>query len=405
MAERRYYTDSYTAQFTAQVIERLNVSGHPAVILDQTYFYPASGGQPSDAGSITGVALVDLQTRDEDGAVLHVLAEDVPAEAVDCQIDWARRFDHMQHHTGQHILTQAFVQVAGANTVGFHLSPDSVTIDLDKIGLSPEILAQAEDLANRIVWENRPVTARLMEEEAASDVRMRKKPGHLLTDGLRVIEIEGFDKTACGGTHVAHTGEIGIIKVLKLERRGDKTRVEFRCGSRALRDYQQKNAVVNGVVSVLTCRPDEVESSVVRLQEQIRDLTRSLKAASSQLIEYEAEHLLRQVGERDGVRIVKTTFENRDAGELKMLVNRLIEQPNVVVLLGTSGEKAQLIFGRSADLPYDMNAIIKQVLPILGQARGGGQPALAQGGGVRANAEQLQTVLDAAEIIIKAQEE
>jgi alanyl-tRNA synthetase len=311
----------------------------------------------------------------------------------------------MQHHTGQHILTQAFVQVAGANTVGFHLSPDSVTIDLDKTGLTPEILTQVEDLANQIVWENRPVTARLMEEGAASDVRMRKKPGHLLTDGLRVIEIEGFDKTACGGTHVSHTGEIGMIKVLKLERRGDKTRVEFRCGSRALHDYQQKNNIVNGVVSVLTCRPEEVESAVVRLQEQIRDLTRGLKAASNQLIEYEAERLLSVVSDQNGFRVVKIAFENRDAGELKVLVNRLIEQPDVVALLGTSGEKAQLIFGRSADLSYDMNAIIKQVLPILGQSRGGGQPALAQGGGVRASIEQVQTVLDAAEIIIKAQKD
>ncbi len=401
MSTRLYYYDSYTTQFTAQVVERLNVNGHPAVILDQTYFYPASGGQPSDLGSINGVSLLELQTRDEDGAVLHVLAEDIPGKTVNCQIDWARRFDHMQHHTGQHILTQAFVQIAGANTVGFHLSLESVTIDLDKTGLTPEILAQVEDLANQVVWENRRVEARLVEEDAVSDIRIRKKPGHLLTDGLRVIEIEGFDKTACGGTHVSRTGEIGVIKVLKLERRGDKTRVEFRCGSRALLDYRQKNNIVNGIVADLTCRPDEVESGVVRLQDQVRDLTRSLKAANSQLIEYEAEHLLRQTADQSGIRIVKTTFENRDAGELKMLVNRLIEQPKVVALLGTNGEKAQLILGRSADLPYDMNTIIKQVLPQLGPARGGGQPALAQGGGVSASAEQVQAALDAAEKALK----
>lgn len=402
MVARLYYNDAYTTEFSARVLERLTVDGQPALVLDGTYFYPASGGQPADTGTINGVVVVELRTRDEDGAVLHLLAAEVPGETANCCIDWARRFDHMQHHTGQHILTQAFVQVADAHTVGFHLSPDSVTIDLDKTNLSADTVTQAEDLANRVVWDNRAVTARLMAEDAASNVRMRKKPGHLLTDGLRVIEIEGFDKTACGGTHVARTGEIGVIKVLKLERRGDKTRVEFRCGGRALRDYRQKNAVVSGVVAALTCKTDEIEPAVIRLQDDIRNLTRSLKAASGQLIEYEAERLLREMPEENNIRIVKRTYEGREAGDLKLLANRLIEQPNVVALLGSSGEKAQLVLGRSDDLPFDMNAIIRQALPLLGQARGGGQPALAQGGGVQAGVEQVQAALDAAEKMIKA---
>jgi alanyl-tRNA synthetase len=392
-----HYDDSYATRFSAVVVERLAVDGRPAVILDQTYFYPASGGQPADTGWINDVPVLDVFAREGDAAVVHVLANDMPEDAAACRIDWERRFDHMQHHTGQHILTQAFVQVAGANTVGFHLSPDSVTIDLDKINIPAEAVEQVEELANRVVWENRPVTARLVKADETDRIRMRKMPGHLLTDGLRVIEVADFDLTACGGTHVACTGEIGIIKVLKLERRGDKTRVEFRCGGRALRDYRQKNAAVGAAVAALTCGVEEIEGAILALQEDVRGLTRSLKAAGGQLIAYEAERLLGETVETNGIRIVKRNFERREPLDLKHLAMQLVEAPGVIALLGTSGEKAHLVFARSADLPHDMNALIRQAFAQLGAGRGGGQPALAQGGGVPADSVQIQAVLSAAE--------
>ncbi|MBC6936323.1 MAG: alanyl-tRNA editing protein [Chloroflexi bacterium] len=397
MTRRMYYDDSYATRFSAVVVERLAVDGRPAVILDQTYFYPASGGQPADTGWINNVPVLDVFAREGDAAVVHVLANDMPEDAATCRIDWERRFDHMQHHTGQHILTQAFVQVAGANTVGFHLSPDSVTIDLDKINISAEAVEQVEELANRVVWENRPVTARLVKADETDRIRMRKMPGHLLTDGLRVIEVADFDLTACGGTHVACTGEIGIIKVLKLERRGDKTRVEFRCGGRALRDYRQKNAAVGAAVAALTCGVEEIEGAILALQEDVRGLTRSLKAAGGQLIAYEAERLLGETVETNGIRIVKRNFERREPLELKHLAMQLVEAPGVIALLGTSGEKAHLVFARSADLPHDMNALIRQAFAQLGAGRGGGQPALAQGGGVPADSTQIQAALSAVE--------
>jgi alanyl-tRNA synthetase len=397
MTRRVYYDDSYATRFSAVVVERLAVDGRPAVILDQTYFYPASGGQPADTGWINDVPVLDVFAREGDAAVVHVLANDMPEDAAACRIDWERRFDHMQHHTGQHILTQAFVQVAGANTVGFHLSPDSVTIDLDKINIPAEAVEQVEELANRVVWENRPVTARLVKADETDRIRMRKMPGHLLTDGLRVIEVADFDLTACGGTHVACTGEIGIIKVLKLERRGDKTRVEFRCGGRALRDYRQKNAAVGAAVAALTCGVEEIEGAILALQEDVRGLTRSLKAAGGQLIAYEAERLLGETVETNGIRIVKRNFERREPLEIKHLAMQLVEAPGVIALLGTSGEKAHLVFARSADLPHDMNALIRQAFAQLGAGRGGGQPALAQGGGVPADSTQIQAALSAVE--------
>lgn len=394
---RLYYADSYTTAFTARVIERLTHNGQPAVVLDRTYFYPTGGGQPADAGSIGGAAVLDVFARPQDAAVVHVLTAPLAADEAVCQVDWPRRFDHMQHHTGQHILTQAFAQAAGAATVGFHLGPDSVTIDLDTPRLTDADTARAEDLANQIVWENRPVTARLVDLDSAEGVRMRRLPGQLDTDGLRVIEVEGFDRTACGGTHVARTGEIGLIKVLRLTRRGDKLRVEFRCGGRALRDYRDKNAIANRLTAALTCSQAEVGDAVERLQAELKRALSDLRASAAQNLAFEAAGLLSAASTRAGVRLVRAAFENRSGGDLRLLAGQLVAAPGVIALLAAGGAQTQMVFARSADLPHDMRAALNAAFAALGQGRGGGQPALAQGGSAVANTAQLKVALDAAE--------
>lgn len=397
MTERLYYDDAYLTDCTAQVVERLNIGGRPAVVLDRTCFYPTGGGQPHDVGTIGGAAVVDVFTREEDAAVVHVLADEVAQDEVTCHVDWVRRFDHMQHHTGQHILTRAFEQVVGAHTVGFHLGDESVTIDLDVAAVPQKATGQVEELANRIVWEDRPVTVQLIPPDEAEDVRVRLMPDHLLTAGLRVIDIEGFDRTACGGTHVARTGQIGIIKVIRLEKRGAETRVEFRCGGRALRDYREKHDILSHLAADLTCSHREVGEALVRLRAELKTAQRALKVATAQLIAYEAEHLLTHAAMRGEVRVVKAAFEGRDVGEVRALASRLVETPGVVALLGTAGEKAQVILARSADLPHDLDAALRQALTMLGGMRGGGRPDFAQGGGVAASADQVNAVLDAAE--------
>ncbi len=393
---RLYYDDAYTLQFSARVTERLTVDGHPALILDQTYFYPTSGGQPNDLGTIDGVPVIDVIARQEDGEVVHVLERDVPAETVAGVIDRARRIEHMQHHTGQHILSQAFVQIAGASTVGFHLSTESITIDLDRVNLSDEVVAAVEDLANEVVLADRPVTARIIQPDDAEGVRIRKMPEHLLTGGLRIIDIDGFDVTACGGTHVARTGEIGLIKVLRLEKRGDKTRVEFRCGGRALRDYREKNAIVNQLMADFTCAMSEVTEAATRLQEEVKSAQRALKSTTGTLLDYEAAQLSAETLEQNGMRIVKLNFADRDFGDVRGLASRITQEPGRVALLAVSGAKAQIVFARSADLSADMNALLKRVLPLLNGGRGGGQPQMAQGGG-SGDAVQVTLALDEAE--------
>ncbi len=396
MTSRLYYDDSYTTSFTAQVVEQLELGGRPAVILDRTFFYPTGGGQPNDLGTLNGIGVVDVVTREGDAEVVHLLAAPLEAKDVTGQIDWARRFDFMQHHTGQHILTQAFVQVADLHTVSFHLSGDTVTIDLDTPALAQNAIDQAEKVANQVIYDNRAVTARLIDPNDTSGVRMRKLPPHLLTPGLRVIEVEDFDATACGGTHVRQTGEIGMIKVIRAEKRTEKTRVEFRCGWRALSDYREKNALASQLTSALSCGLGEVENSLARLQDDYKQTLRALKAANGTLIEYEAVRLRADAPTVGEARVVRAVFTDRDPGDLRALANLLVAQPSTIALLGVAGEKAQIIVARSADLPNDMRAVLERAKTVIPTLRGGGQPTFAQGG-ANADAAQIEAALAAAE--------
>ncbi len=400
MALRAYYDDAYTHEFTAMIVERLSVGDRPAVVLDSTYFYPTGGGQPHDTGRIGGMQVVDVQVRKADQAVVHVLAGVVESDRVACVIDWARRFDHMQQHTGQHVLSQAFEQTAEAHTVGFHLSPDSLTIDLDRQDMQDRHFTAAEDLANAIVFADRPVRARLiaLDDPEMIGVRMRGIPEDRATDGLRVVEIEGFDRTACGGTHVAHTGEIGLIKIVRVEKKGDKTRIEFRCGGRALADYRDRLRVTSALMAELTCGLEEMPGVVARLRDEVRTSARALKEAQTALMGFERDALLRDaVVRQDGVRVVAAAFDaDRDGAALRVLAGLLCEREGVIALLGAAGERSSYVLARSADLSLDMNALFKRLAGQVSGVRGGGQPNLVQGGGAASDREGVLAVLEVA---------
>lgn len=405
MTERLYYTDSYTTTFQAIVVDQFDHNGRPALVLDRTYFYPVSGGQPADAGTLNGVPVQDVYIRETDGAVVHVLsATPSPAEMQGVQgvIDWDRRFDHMQQHTGQHILSQAFIQVADAHTVSFHLSDNSVTIDLNKEQLRPEDVEQAELLANQVIWEDRAICIREVSPEEAERLALRKVP-ELESDKLRLVEIEQFDVTACGGTHVSRTGAVGMIKVVKLERHRQQLRVEFCCGKRALLDYGRKNHVVNTLANELTTGYWELEGAVANMREEIKELRRENRRRQSEAMELLAEKLLAETAGQNGARIIKRAFDDRGPDEVRTLASQIAETPGAIALLGLSGDKSQLIFARAKDAPGQMNELLKPALQILGSAAGGGSPTYAQGGGPVADLERLEQALDHAERLLLAQ--
>jgi alanyl-tRNA synthetase len=397
MTSRLYYTDSYKREFSAEVIERTDIGKRPAVILNETYFYPTGGGQPHDLGAINGVPVMDVITRESDHQVLHILEKDVKEQDVLGQIDWSRRFDHMQQHTAQHMLTQAFVQVAQANTVSFHLGVDYVSIDLDTLNISADIIKQVENLVNQIIYENRPVEIKFIDRHNTDSVRIRKIPERLQTDGLRVIEVKDFDATACGGTHVARTGEIGVVKVIRTEKRGDNTRVEFIAGNRALRDYRVKNAVIQRVAAQLNCGYWEIDQAVDRMQETLKQSYKDLKTLKKELIGYKADEMEKSARNDNGVRIIKAQLSDYEPDELRLLATRLIEPEKTIVLLGLSGDKSHFVFACSGDLPFNLNPSLQKAFDTLGGGRGGGRPDFVQGGGAPATEASVQSALDAAE--------
>ncbi len=395
MNKRAYYYDSYTIQFDATVIERLIMDDHQAVVLDKTFFYPTSGGQPCDKGKINGTTVVDVQIRPADGAIVHMLKREIEGDHISGAIDWEHRFNHMQHHTGQHILSQAFVQVANAQTVGFHLSDASITIDLDRTLLSTDEIDAAEHLANQVVWQNRPVTVQEVSMEQARNLPLRKIPP--AQDGkLRLVDIEDFDLTACGGTHVSQTGEVGLIKIIKQEKRGEKQRIEFRCGNRALNDYQQKQEAIARLTARLTTGITELDSAVERLQDDNKIARKQLKKQLSTISRLEANSFIEQASWIGETAIVARVFSDRDPGQVRALGSQLIRHDGVIALLGAVAERSHLIFSRSADAPGQMNTLLKTALEILGSNSGGGSTAFAQGVGPAIDGEQLKEAIDAA---------
>ncbi len=394
MTERLYYDDAYRTRFEAAVVERLAWEGRPAVVLDRTAFYPTGGGQPHDTGALNGVPVVDVITREGDEAVIHVLAAPLEAERVVGEVDWTRRFDLMQQHTGQHVLSAACVERLGANTVGFHLSGGYATVDLDRAPLGEEELADVEALANAIVFENRAVTTRWVPDEEVPALPLRKPVAH--KGPVRIVEIADFDCSACGGTHVRATGEIGLIKITRSERRGGETRLEFLCGGRALADYRAKNALLLKLAAEFTVGHWEIPDLVHRLAAELKETRRELRRSRDALLDAQAAALWQGAAPVGDVRLVRAELEGEPMDALKHLAQRLMEHPRTVALLGSrhpTGETSYLVFARSDDLDLPMGDLLREACAVIG-GRGGGRPNFAQGGGPQG--ERLAEALEQA---------
>jgi len=358
-------------------------AGHPAVVLDRSAFYPTGGGQPHDLGLLGGVGVVEVVEREVDGAVVHVLERAPAGQRLEGEVDWQRRFDLMQQHTGQHILSAASLALLGATTVGFHLADGSATVDLDRAPLSVEQLAQVELLINKVVFENRPVVSRFVPDEEVAALPLRKPVHH--AGPVRIVQVEGFDCSACGGTHVRATGEVGLVKVVRSERRGAETRLEFLCGYRALADYAVKNSLLAGLAQEFSVGQLDLPAAVRGLAEDLKGAQRQVSDLRDALLDAEAEglwHGALQAGEQ---RVVRAHPAGRTPDDLKRLAQRLIGRPGTVALLATghtAEEKAALVFARSAEIDLDMGALLRAACQGMG-GRGGGRPEFAQGGGPR----------------------
>lgn len=385
MTERIYYIEPYRTEFDALVIDLERLEGRSVAVLDRTAFYPTSGGQPFDTGALGDARVVEVVER-EDGTIGHLVEGTLaPGQTVRGRIDWARRFDHMQQHTGQHLLSAAFDRLQGVRTVSFHLGSAASTIDLER-DVPPEAIASAEAEANRIVWEDRPVAIRFASEEEAARLPLRKEPGR--RGRLRLIEVEGFDLSACGGTHVARTGAVGIVVVTTSERVRGGTRVEFLCGGRALAAFRAQRDVIAAAARRLSVLPAELPDVIDRLQAEARELKHGLRAAEERLSEHKAAALAARATRAGAASVVVDAVECADAAALKSLALALAARPGFAVALCSALAPALVVVARSRDVAVDASAVVRAVTQRFG-GRGGGKPDLAQAGGLAGTSSEI----------------
>jgi alanyl-tRNA synthetase len=385
MTDRLYYADSYCREFDAVVVRTEPRGARHAVWLDRTLFYPTTGGQPFDTGTLGPARVVDV-FEEADGIVHLAEGTEMPAagDRVTGRIDWTRRFDHMQQHSGQHVLSAAFVHRCGAKTVSFHLGSDVSTIDLERETTPAEISA-AESEANAVVWDDRPVSIRYASAADAAALPLRKESARSGT--LRLIEIDRCDLSACGGTHVRSTGAIGLIAITGWERFKGGQRIEFVCGGRALARMRSLRDITASAVRVLSTIPADIPAAVERLQSEQREQKRLIAQQQSALARYQAEELVAGAESCEwGSAVVRTIAG--DAAALNALASAIVSRPGLLAVLVSSSSPALVVAARSAGLTISCADLVRALAARFG-GRGGGKPDLAQAGGMAADPAQI----------------
>jgi alanyl-tRNA synthetase len=391
MTDRLYYHDSFLYNFDAEIRSVLETP-HPAVILDRTAFYPTSGGQIHDTGWLAPENSADPSSAKfrvtevadtEDGHVIHYLEAPVkdvkPGTRVHGRIDIDRRRDHMQQHSGQHVLSAAFIHLFNMPTVSFHMADDYCSIDLDTPSLTEVQIESAERLANEIILENRPVDVQFVTRDQATSLGLRKLPP-AERDQLRLIDIRDFDLTACGGTHVCSTGQIASLLLRKSEKVRQGFRVEFVAGQRAVATARRDFSTLTETAAFFSSHIYDVPQQARKSLDEIKSLRKQREQSQDELSAAQAATLLAETPEAHGRKLVVRSFSDRDLNFLKLLAQKITRQsPGAVALLATDSPQPALVFAQSAGQPHDMAALLKQTVAALG-GRGGGTKDLAQGG-------------------------
>jgi alanyl-tRNA synthetase len=393
MTKCLYYDDSFLYEFEAQVTEIIPASQaevRPAVALDRTAFYPTSGGQVFDtgwiaradsSGNVDTSKVIEVAER-EDGTIVHFLSNSAPLSPgmrVHGKIDAIRRRDHMQQHSGQHVLSAAFIRLFNVPTVSFHMGVDSCTIDLDTKALAAEQVEAAERLANEIILENRSVDIQYVSQAEAQSMGLRKVPSVGKAE-LRLIAIHDFDLTACGGTHVRNTGQIGCILLRKTEKVRQGVRVEFVCGQRAVATTRRDYLTLAEAAELYSAHIWDLPQQIRKAQEESKAARRSREELLEELVKQHALRLVAEAPVANGRKVVVSVFAERDLPFIRLLAQKCTQAAdNVIALLASTSGHTALVFAQSAGQPFDMGGLMKEALMKLG-GRGGGSRDLAQGG-------------------------
>jgi len=368
--KKLYFEDAYLTEFEARVVGRTALEGKPAIILDRTAFYPEAGGQSCDRGTIEGIAV--LQVVEEGETIVHVLEGEIETDVVCGRIDWLRRFDRMQQHSGQHILSQAFYEIVKGVTMSFHIGEDVSSVEIGVPKISDADLDKVEVRANAVIFEDREIKTYFVPEDRIGTVPLRKPPKK---EGLiRVVEVSGFDYSACGGTHCRRAGEIGLIKVTKADRIRNNLRFEFVCGGRALRDYREKNRTVRQAAALFSVADRDVAAGVGKSLAEIKVLKKRARKLEERVASYEAWEVIRGAQGK----VVQAVFEDKSPEEARFLAVQIIHNAEQIVLFGAHGEtQSHLILAAAEGLGLDVRTLIPAVSAVI-QVRGGGSPSLVE---------------------------
>lgn len=376
-----YFNDSNLLEFHASVRTVTHGDLGDCVVLDATAFYPTGGGQPNDIGILNEVPVIDVY-EDEEGIIYHVVERTgsiEPGQMVNGVVDRPRRLDHLQQHSGQHILSQAFVQSCGAETRSFHLGALTSTIDIELQTPTIELMRAAEDVANSVIFEDRPMRVHMVNEDEAGRLPLRKESA--VKGDIRVIEVENFDWSPCGGTHAARTGQIGLIAIRSFERAKKMTRVEFVCGGRALAEYRSASDVAFAVARMFSADRDSAPELVARALQEIKSTKKRVRDLLELAMTAEASAMLEAADDFGGFKIVQAVFDSKDLEEIRILAAKIVKREPAIALLATKEPTAaRLVFSRSESLTQNMGQLLSEACELLG-GRGGGKPELAQGGG------------------------
>lgn len=386
-----YWAEPLKLEFEARITQKTSL-GHKRfeVTLDKSYFYPTGGGQLHDTGTLDEAKVVDV-LRAEDGQVIHRVEGDVFGSLVIARIDGERRLGHMQHHSAQHIVSRALEQLFDLETLSARISADSAsTVDVPDVELNRADIMQVERLVNQLVFENRPIKTYIITEDELGMVPLRRPPK--VSGQIRIVEVDAFDYSACGGTHCLTTGMIGLIKIIKTERKNQKLRLHFVAGQQALSTFQQEHEVINDLCLNLNTRPEEVEKVVSRQSEQLMAAQREIKRLQADLLSVEAQQLNTQAEPIGALRLVTKLYTNRSLNELRELAKGLPATNNLVAALaGYEGQKLSLVISCAPGTNISARELLGHALESI-SGKGSGDARLAQGGGT-ATAEQMAQVL------------
>jgi alanyl-tRNA synthetase len=392
-----YQRDSTILEFDAQVVERIRLpDGRNGVILDQTYFYPTGGGQEYDTGEIGTAQVVDVFKDEVNSRLVHVVEGLVNFGSVKARIDAERRLRHMQHHTAQHLLTQCILHQTGYETVSANINGYTPsTLDILATHISKTDLDQAELMANQIVYEDKLVKTYLVSPDELKTIPLRRPPK--VTENIRIVEIDGYDYSPCGGTHVLRTGMIGQVKLLKAERQNDRMRIYFMAGMQALEVFRQMYDALVGLANQMSISWQDFPEVVGKQTEQLGMLQKELQSLRQAGVRFEARDLVAAAEELAGIKLVRASFENRPIVELRLMAEELKKMAGVVAYLTSyDGQKLSLIVTCGEGSGKDARQLLTCLLAMI-NGRGGGDARLAQGGGV-ANEEQFRTFLQHADL-------